>query len=534
LRISTGTATVTATTTATATGTATATVTTSTIVTNTSTGTGSGTTTRSNTVTNTQVVTNTSTITTINTIITTSTVTNSGTMTQTVTVTQVQTDTTTATVTNTDTVTHTNTSTLTVTNTTTATITNTATDTLTDTDTSLDGGAGYDAGVALDAAGSEASLDTQSAEMDSGDDLPPAPAASSVAYQVDPAHTGNQPSSSLTTPLTRQWTVDLVGKVSYPLVADGRVFVTVAKVDSQGTRLHALDLQTGMPVWGPIDIAGDYSWSNAAYDYGKVYVVNFNGMLTAFDASTGNTLWAKQLPRQYAFTSPPTATRGMVFVSGAGIGGTVYGVDGADGSVLWTASVENGDSSSPAVSATGVYVSYVCAQIYDFAPLTGISLWHHSSGCEGGGGKTPVLYGGQLWTRDWATSNLVLDAATGAAAGSFPASAIPAFAGARGFFLASGTLQARDVGTLSLLWTFSGDGTLASPPLVVNDTVYIGSSAGKLYALDAATGSAQWSDSLDWGISASDEQNDGQPLAGMGAGGDSLLVPAGSHLVCYR
>ena len=51
-----------------------------------------------------------------------------------------------------------------------------------------------------------------------------------------------------------------------------------------------------------------------------------------------------------------------------------------------------------------------------------------------------------------------------------------------------------------------------------------------------ATGSQQWSDSLAWGISASDEQNeyDSQFLAGMGAGGDSLLVPAGSHLVCYR
>jgi outer membrane protein assembly factor BamB len=212
----------------------------------------------------------------------------------------------------------------------------------------------------------------------------------------------------------------------------------------------------------------------------------------------------------------------------------VYGVDGVNGSVIWTASVMNGDNSAPAVSANGVYVSYVCAQSYGFAPLTGTSLWHHSSYCEGGGGKTPVLYGGQLWIRDWVMGNLVLDATTGTSIGSFSASAIPAFAGTHGFFLASASLQARDVGTQSLLWTFSGDGTLASPPLVVNDTVYIGSSAGKLYALATATGSQRWSDSLAWGISVSDEQNVSQPLAGMGAGDDSLLVPAGSHLVCYR
>jgi outer membrane protein assembly factor BamB len=118
--------------------------------------------------------------------------------------------------------------------------------------------------------------------------------------------------------------------------------------------------------------------------------------------------------------------------------------------------------------------------------------------------------------------------------GAFSANTMPAFAGTRGYFLTSGVLQARDVDTMSLLWTFSGDGTLASPPLVVNDTVYIGSSAGGLYALDGATGSQQWSDQLAWGISASDEQNVSQPLAGMGAGGNALLVPAGSHLVCYR
>jgi outer membrane protein assembly factor BamB len=224
----------------------------------------------------------------------------------------------------------------------------------------------------------------------------------------------------------------------------------------------------------------------------------------------------------------------MVFVGGAGSGGTLYGVDGVTGNLLWTASVMNGMNSSPAVSATGVYVSYVCAQSYGFTPNNGSLLWHHSTSCEGGGGKTPVLYNGQLWVRDWAIGNVVLDAATGTSMGAFSANTMPAFAGTRGYFLTSGVLQARDVDTMSLLWTFSGDGTLASPPLVVNDTVYIGSSAGGLYALDAATGSQQWSDQLAWGISASDEQNVSQPLAGMGAGGNALVVPAGSHLVCYR
>jgi len=360
------------------------------------------------------------------------------------------------------------------------------------------------------------------------------PAGSSVAYQVDVAHTGNQPASALTPPLAQAWAVDLGGRVSYPLVVDGRVFVTVGNTSAYGTKLEALDLTTGMPVWGPIDIGGTYYWSNAAYDAGRIYVINFDGLMTAFDAASGSTIWTRQMPGQYAFSSPPTAAGGMVFVGGAGVGGTVYGVDGATGQVLWTAGVENGDHSSPALSAGAVYVSYACVQADAFAPLDGTRLWHHNGGCEGGGGDTTVLYQGRLWARDWATSNLVLDAATGNEIASFSASAIPAFAGTRGFFLVGSTLQALDANTRTVLWTFPGDGMLASPPLVVNSRVYIGSSAGQLYAIDPATGDQTWSDKLAWGVSASDEFNVTGPLAGMGAGGDSLLVPADTHLVCYH
>ncbi len=45
---------------------------------------------------------------------------------------------------------------------------------------------------------------------------------------------------------------------------------------------------------------------------------------------------------------------------------------------------------------------------------------------------------------------------------------------------------------------------------------------------------AVWSDTLAWGISPSDEFNVSQPVAGLGASSDSLIVPAGNHLVCYR
>ena len=110
--------------------------------------------------------------------------------------------------------------------------------------------------------------------------------------------------------------------------------------------------------------------------------------------------------------------------------------------LLWTGSVMNGDNSSPAVTSAGVYVSYACAQSYDFDPINGALLWHHSTNCSGGGGKTPVLANGQLYVRDASSGNVVLDPGDGHALGSFTANRAPAISGARGFFLNNSTLTA--------------------------------------------------------------------------------------------
>ena len=69
--------------------------------------------------------------------------------------------------------------------------------------------------------------------------------------------------------------------------------------------------------------------------------------------------------------------------------------------LLATQPVENGDHSSPSLSDTGVFVSYACNQAYGFSQTTLAPLWHYSTGCEGGGGKTTVYANGDVFTRDF-------------------------------------------------------------------------------------------------------------------------------------
>ncbi|HVC85701.1 MAG TPA: hypothetical protein VNC12_10670, partial [Solirubrobacteraceae bacterium] len=62
-----------------------------------------------------------------------------------------------------------------------------------------------------------------------------------VAYQLDPAHDGNQTGSSITAPLSLAWSVALQGSISYPLIVNGVVYVTAREAVGYGTTLDALD-----------------------------------------------------------------------------------------------------------------------------------------------------------------------------------------------------------------------------------------------------------------------------------------------------
>jgi outer membrane protein assembly factor BamB len=356
-----------------------------------------------------------------------------------------------------------------------------------------------------------------------------------VTYQVDVAHSGVQTDDQLVPPLGRRWTATLPGNVSYPLIADGYVYVTV---QGNGAQLVALRQSDGSAAWSAA-IPGTYSWASAAYDGGRVFAVNFDGVLRAFAGDTGALLWSTQLPGQYAFTSPPTASGGVVYVSGAGSGGTLYAVDELNGGVLATQPVQNGDHSSPALSGSAVFVSYACNQTYSFALQTLAPLWHYSGPCGGGGGKTTVYANGNLYTRDF-FGNLMFDAATGNVIRSYAPdrSSIlaPAVDATTIYLLNQGVLSAQAIGDGSVSWTFTGDGQLDTAPLVLSTSsgefVVVGSASGRLYALRAATGAIAWQTTVGAPVSGPDEQNVAV-LGGLGAGQGMLVVPAGSTLSAY-
>ena len=340
-----------------------------------------------------------------------------------------------------------------------------------------------------------------------------------VAYQLNPGHTGatNDPRGPDWTPA---WTANLSNAVSYPVIADGRVFVLSG---TAAATLSAYDAATGVIDW---TVAVGNEPTGLAYDEGQLFEQS-GAVMSAFDPATGAENWTSTLPYQYFFSAAPTAEDGIVYIDGAAGGGTLYAVSETTGALLWAAQTNGNGDSSPAVDASGVYESFGCDLTDDHDPQSGALLWQFQTGCEGGGGQTPVLAGGDLYLRD-----RVLNAATGASVATLDAGPAPAVDATNIYSENGGVLQAQTIGTGEALWAFTGDGTLDTAPIVDDGVVYEGAQDGDLYGLSAATGQLLWTTKLASPISAPPYYGD-DSFWGLAEGDGLLAIPDGDNLVVF-
>jgi outer membrane protein assembly factor BamB len=351
-----------------------------------------------------------------------------------------------------------------------------------------------------------------------------AAAPDAVSLQITPDHAGAISFKSLSFPNASSWSVNVGGTPSYAIIADGKVIVTAA-VSNTTTQLIALDQASGATVWGPIDLTG---YASTAYDGGKVFVLSApiggRGTVQSYDIESGNLDWTVLLSGDVE--GGLTALNGLIYTSGDN--GLLFGLSEGTGSVVWSASVLNGGFGAPAVSSTGVYVSYPCST-YDFQPLTGTQVFFTNTGCEGGGGATPVVANGLVYSPAGSSTGggAVFNASSGALVGSYTSTGSPAFNASSGYFLQSGTLNALSGSNDSILWSFTGDGALTTSPIVVNQAVIIGSSTGNVYALNAATGQQLWT------VNAGGSLQSGGTTSALAAGDGLLIVPAGNQVVAY-
>lgn len=358
-----------------------------------------------------------------------------------------------------------------------------------------------------------------------------------VAAQVNANHSGVVHFSTVTFPSSAAWHEATSGDASYALIANGKVFTATQGLQPQ---LSAFNQDTGALSWGPLDLPGP---AKAAYDGGTIFALSLvasddEGTLQAYDAGTGALEWTTQLSGQWGngvggFFGGLTALYGLVYGSPAG--GNLFAVNEADGSIAWTG-VNGGEMGGPAVTPYGVY-----STCKDFQPDTGTLIWEIKDNCSSGAG-VPAVANAKLYLPNGNQfDDDVYDAQTGTHLGAHKADVAPAIDKNNGYFLTNGALKDVDLDTGDVVWSFSGDGDLATAPIKINQYVIVGSLSGNIYAIDSTTGNEVWKVNLRDAIPGGNSY-DMVPDPLLSAGNGLLIVGAydmdqsggGDWIIAYR
>jgi outer membrane protein assembly factor BamB len=287
----------------------------------------------------------------------------------------------------------------------------------------------------------------------------------------DAARTGyNADETKLSPPLVKSWEFEGISGDVFDTIstAGGTIYIgmdaSTEGLDSN--KVYAIDGATGLKRWEFILDAGGRGAMGVtpAIANGLVY---FGGQqddkLYALDAKTGQIVW-EFTGVGTMYCSHPAVIDGVVYAKGKD---TLYALDAYTGVKKWEFTTAGNGRSSPAVGDGTVYIGSSDGFLYAIDSETGKEKWNlpDSSGIY----SNPVIWDDTVYINQEASS--------------------------------STTIKALDAETCTLKWTITrenelgylGDGALTVANNVLYASIWKGENGhGKLYAVDASTGSELW------------------------------------------
>jgi outer membrane protein assembly factor BamB len=303
-----------------------------------------------------------------------------------------------------------------------------------------------------------------------------------IAFQTSAlsfAHTGN------VLPVWEFACEDSIG--SSPIVSDGVLYV-----GSFDHNLYAVDAKEGKFIWkfpteGAI-ASSPWVWEN------MVLVGSEDRVMYAIFKENGNIAWSYLTGGQ--IRSSPRGSHGYVFFGSADH--YLYNLHAGSGRFMWKFETIDVINSSPSVSDDLAYIGSDDGNVYAVDMQSGKQKWKFSTNRPVI--SSPLLYEGLVYVGSMDWNLYAIDAKSGWAVWNYRTRSwivsSPAVSESLGLiYVGAGdrSVYAFDYSKGgSWVWKFETDGPIGSSPAVTDEAVYIGSSDGHLYSLDARTGELRW------------------------------------------
>jgi eukaryotic-like serine/threonine-protein kinase len=301
-------------------------------------------------------------------------------------------------------------------------------------------------------------------------------------FRHDPAHTGASNSSApIITPSVLWSFKTSAWIICSPAIVNDHIYFT----DYTGN-FYCLNTSTGAKIWNA------RGQDSPAVNEGTVYVGN--NLITAYNSSTGTTIWSDQTLYESEGASPVVAG-GIVYTSYNGF--HVY--NASTGVKIWNYT-ESDQFSPPAISNGIVYYNgYYTLLAFDAS--TGTIVWQFTPKNPGTHYhlSSPAIDNGRIYAGLY-DGFYCLDASTGKevwnySKGGFGSS--PAVADGIVYFGNQDyNVYALNASTGEKIWSYTTGYVIDSSPAVANGAVYVGSSDGNLYALNSSNGAKLWNFTL--------------------------------------
>jgi outer membrane protein assembly factor BamB len=187
---------------------------------------------------------------------------------------------------------------------------------------------------------------------------------------------------------TPLWRTEVSGILAYGVAVDGDLAYTA----DQDGYAYAIDTASGVVQWRVrVTEQGEGAYSRPVATGGRVYLAD-RDVLHALDGRTGRPVWDRAIDDGVAESTRPVVVDDRVYLRA--VGGTLYALGAADGTVAWTA---EGAAGRPVLAGQ---VALVCSEdaLAGLALDSGRPLWSRPIGSDYE--MWPVLAGGLVHLAD--------------------------------------------------------------------------------------------------------------------------------------